>query len=249
MKNLVLLLMSSVVVLSSLSSCVNKEPNDTLVLFTEQENGVEPYQTRMIVTKEFLRVDDGDGAKSFILYDRNKKIVYSINPDEKSVMAVHEKQLKKGEVFEPPFKLTHSVKEMPEMKDAPTINGESAKHYQLITNDKICYDVVAIKNLMPNVVEALKEFHTHMASDSVVTFNNIPKELHEACDITSTTFKPTRQFKFGFPIQEWGSNEYSRSLVDYNDDYKADPMLFVFPEGYQHYTVQELREGKVKFAE
>ncbi len=249
MKNLVLLLMSSVVVLSSLSSCVNKEPNDTLVLFMEQESGVEPYQTRMIVTKEFLRVDDGEGAKSFILFDRNKKIVYSINPDEKSVMAVHEKKLKKGEVFEPPFKLTHSVKEMPEMKDAPTINGEGAKHYQLITNDKVCYSVVAIKKLMPDVVKALTEFQNHMAADSVVTFNNIPEELLEACEITSTTFKPTRQYEFGFPIQEWGSNEYSRSLVDYNDNYKVDPDLFVFPEGYKHYTVRELREGKVKFSE
>ena len=249
MKKLVLLMMSSVVVLSSLASCVNKEPNDTLVLFMEQESGVEPYQTRMIITKEFVRVDDGEGAKSFILFNRNKKIVYSINPDEKSVMAIHEKKLKKGEVFEPPFKLTHSVKEMPEMKDAPTIKGESAKHYQLITNDKICYDVVAIRNLMPNVVEALIEFHNHMATDSIVTFNNIPKDLHEACEITSTTFKPTRQFEFGFPIQEWGNNEYSRSLVDYDDNYKVDLKLFVFPEGYKHYSVQELREGKVKFSE
>lgn len=249
MKKLILLLMSSIVMLSSLSSCVNNDSKDTLILFLEQESGVEPYQTRMIVSEKFVRVDDGEGAKSFILFDRNKKIVYSINPDEKTVMAVHEKKLKKGEVFEPPFKLTHSVKEMPEMKDAPTINGESAKHYQLITNDKICYDIVAIKNLMPHVVKALKEFHTHMASDSVVTFSNIPEELHEACDITSTTFKPARQFDFGFPIQEWGNNDYTRSLVDYNDDYKVDPKLFVFPEGYQHYTVQELREGKVKFSE
>ena len=102
---------------------------------------------------------------------------------------------------------------------------------------------------MPNVVKALKEFHTHIATDSMVTFMNIPSELHEACEITSTTFQPARQFAFGFPIQEWGNNDYTRSLVDYNDDYKADPKLFVFPEGYKHYSVQELREGKVKFTE
>ena len=246
MKNLVLLMMSSLVILFGLSSCVN-EPNDALVIFTEQENGVEPYQTRMIVTKEYVRVDDGEGATSFILYNRNEKVVYSINPDEKSVMAIHEKKLKEGEVFEPPFKLTHSVKKMPEMKDAPTIKGEGARHYQLITNDKICYDVVAIKNLMPNVVKALTEFHNHMATDSMVTFNNTPKDLLDACGITSSTFKPARQFEFGFPIQEWGDNDYSRSLMDYNDNYIADPKLFSFPEGYKHYSVQELREGKVSF--
>ncbi|MDH5369893.1 MAG: hypothetical protein OEW99_07700 [Gammaproteobacteria bacterium] len=244
MKKLVLLLMSGL-----LFSCANTEQSDTLVLFVEQENGVEPYQTRMIITKDFVRIDDGKGTKSFVLYDRNKKIVYSTNPDEKTVMAVHEKKLKTGQVFEPPFKLTHSVKEIPVMKDAPTINGESAKHYQLITNDEICYDVISVKDLMPNVVTALTEFNKHMATDSVITFNNMPADMHDACDMTFTTFEPARQFEFGFPVQEWGKREYSRSLVDYDVNYKADPKLFILPEGYKHYTVQELREGKVSFSE
>lgn len=244
MKRIVFLLMISV-----LFSCAKKEQYDSLVLFMEQEEGVEPYQTRMIITKNFIRIDDGKGTNSFVLYDRNKNIVYSTNPDEQTIMAVHEKTLKKGQVFEPPFKLNYSVNEMPEMKDAPTIDGETAKHYQLITNDKVCYDVIAIKGLMPNVVKALTEFHKHMATDSYVTFNNLPADMHDACEMTATTFKPARQFEFGFPIQEWGKRNYSRSLVDYNTGYKAEPKLFVLPEGYKHYTVTELREGKVNFAE
>ena len=244
MKKLVLLMMLSV-----LFSCAKKEQGDALVLFMEQENGVEPFQTRMIISKKFVRIDDGKSSDSFVLFDRTKKIVYSTIPDERRVMAIHEKKIKKGQVFEPPFPLIHSVKEMPEMKDAPEIDGEIAKHYQLITNDKICYDVVAIKGLMPHVVKALTEFNMHMATDSRVTFNNIPADLHEACDMTLTTFKPARQFEFGFPIQEWGKQDYSRTLVDYDVDYKADPKLFVLPVDYQHYTVTELREGKVKFTE
>ena len=242
MKKIVLFLMMGFIV-----SCANKEIGDTLVVFMEQEKDVEPYQTRMIVTKDFVRVDDGEGSDSFVLYDRVKKIVYSINPDEQSVMAVHEKKFKKDEEVKPPFKLTHTSKEMPKLKDAPTINGEKAKHFQLITNEKVCSDVVAVKGLMPNVVQALTEFHQHMASDSKLTFNNIPADMHDACEMTTTTFKPIRQFEFGFPIQEWGNNDYTRSLVDYKTDYKADAKLFVFPEGYKHYSVQDLREGKVSF--
>lgn len=242
MKKLVLLLMMGFIV-----SCAQKEVGDTLVMFMEQEKDVEPYQTRMIVTKDFVRVDDGEGSNSFVLYDRMKKIVYSINPDEQSVMAVHEKKLAKGEIFEPPFKLTHTTNKMPEMKDVPMIMGEKAKHFQLITNDKVCYDVVAVKGLMPNVVQALSDFHQHMASDSRVTFNNIPADMQDACEMTMTTFKPVRQFAFGFPIQEWGDNGYTRSLVDYKTDFKADAKLFEFPEGYKHYTVTELRQGQVNF--
>lgn len=247
MKKLVLLVLSMVVVLNVLSSCAKKEQGDTLIIFTEKENGVEPFQTRMIVNKNFLRIDDGNDSNSFVLFDRVKKVVYSTNPDEQRIMAIHEKKLKKGEVFEPPFKLTHSIKEMSQMKDAPTINGKTAKHYQLITNDKICYDVVSIKGLMPNAVKALTEFYSLMATDSIITFNNMPADMHEACDMTATTFEPTRQYKLGFPIQEWGKREYSRSLVDFDINYKADPKLFALPEGYHNYTVQELREGKVQF--
>lgn len=244
MKKIILLIMMGIV-----SACAQKEHGDTLVLFVEQEDGVEPYQTRMIITKEFVRIDDGEGDKDFVLYDRNNRIVQSVNASEKTIMAVHEKKLKQGQKFEPPIKLTHSVKEMPVMKDAPTIEGEKAKHYQLITNNKNCYDVIAIKGLMPNVVEALTDFHKHMATDSFVTFNNLPADMHDACDMTATTFKPGRQFEFGFPIQEWGKRNYSRSLVDYNANYKVDPALFVLPEGYKRYSVTELRQGKVNFAE
>ena len=198
--------------LTLISSCAKKEQSDTLVLFVEQERGVEPFQTRMIVTEKFLRIDDGVDSNSFVLYDRVKKVVYNTNPDEKRTMAIHEKSLKKGHVFEPPFKLTHSVKEMPELKDAPTIEGKSAKRYQLFTNDKMCYDVVAIKGLMPQVVTALTQFYKLMATDSVVTFNNIPADMHDACDMTIATFKPTRHFEFGFPVQERGKREYA--LID-----------------------------------
>lgn len=244
MKKLVLLLMSAL-----LFSCANKEYGDTLILFVEQEDGVEPFQTRMIITKKFIRIDDGKGSDSFVLYDRVKKVVYSTNPDEKTIMAVHEKKLKKGETFEPPFKLTHSVKEMPDLKDAPAINGVTAKHYQLITNGENCYDVVSVKGLMPDVVTALTEFNNHMATDSMVTFNNMPADMHDACDMTLTTFKPSSQYEFGFPIQEWGKRNYSRSLVNYDVNYKPEAKLFVLPEGYKHYTVQELREGKVSFSD
>lgn len=242
MKKLVLLLVTGL-----LASCAAEYQGDTLVMFVEQEKDVDPYQTRMIVTQKFVRIDDGEGSTNFVLFDRAKRVVYSINPDEQSVMAIHEKVLAKGEKFEPPFKLKHATKEMPELKDAPKINEQSAKHFQLMTNNEICYDVVAIDGLLPNVVTALTEFHQLMATDSRVTFNNMPADLQNACDMTMTTFKPAQQYTFGFPIQEWGKNDYSRSLVNYTKDYKADEKLFDFPEGYKHYTVTALREGKVTF--
>lgn len=240
MKNILILF-----AITTLIACTDKEQGDTLLMFTERESGVEPYQTRMIVTKDFIRIDDGMPSDSFVLFDRAKKIVYSTNPSDKAVMSVHEKKFPADKKLEPPFTLTQSVKEIADLKDSPEIEGKTAKHYQLITNGEVCYDVVAVKGLLPGAVKALTEFHTHMATDSATTFNNMPADMHDACDMSLTTFNPLGHLQFGFPIREWGKREYARTLINYQTDYKADPKLFVLPEGYQHYTVQELREGKV----
>lgn len=228
-----------------LLSCDKNQHGSYQILFVEKEEGVEPYQTRMIITENFVRVDDGKDSKDYVLFNRRKKIVYSVNSDEKTVMAVHDKKI----TITPPIKLVHSVENMQALKSAPEIEGLKARHYQLKTNNEICYDVVAVENLMPEVVNALIEFHSHMAADSAVTFNNIPADLHDACEMSMHTFAATRHLQMGFPIKEWGKGNYLRSLMDYQADYKVDEKLFKLPENYQLYSVQELREGKVKFKE
>lgn len=228
-----------------LMSCDKNQHGSYQVLFVEQEEGVEPYQTRMLITEHFVRVDDGKDSKDYVIFNRDKKIVYSVNSDEKTIMSVYDKK----STVTPPIKLINTVKSMEELKNAPEINGLKARHYQLKTNNETCYDVIAVKNLMPEVVSALIEFHTHMASDSAVTFNNIPADLHDACEMSMHTFAATRHLQMGFPIKEWDKKNYSRSLIDYQADYKVDETLFMLPENYQQYSVQELREGKVKFSE
>ena len=228
-----------------LAGCSKPQTGDVLLHFMEQEKDVEPYPTRMIITKQYLRIDDGENASEFILFDRVNRVVYSVNDERRSVMSIHPKQVD----LKPPMELKHSVKEMPVMKDAPKIDGETARHFQLYTNDKLCYDVIAVKNLLPDVVNAFSEFHSLMATDSALTFNNIPADMHDACDMSMSTFTPTRFLDFGFPIQEWGGREYMRVLIDYDQNYQADAKLFSLPAEYKRYTVQELREGKVSFAE
>ena len=231
---------------SNLFACTTKEQGNTMVMFLEKEKGVEPYQTRMIISKEFVRIDDGQDSNSFVLFDRVKKIVYSTNPDDNAIMAVHEKKMPENKKLEPPIKLVQTVKEVKDMQDAPEIGGQKPLHYQLSSNDKICSDVVAVKGLMPDVVKALSEFRTLMATDSASTFHNIPPELYDACNMSKSTFAPTRHLDFGFPIHQSDLDGYMRTLVNFQTDYKTDPKLFVLPEGFKRYTVKEFREGKVK---
>jgi hypothetical protein len=213
----------------------------TLLNFVEQERGVEPYPTRLIVTEKFLRFDDGEGSADFVLLDRDKDVIYSVNSSEGTVMAVHNKQLE----IKPPFALELTHEQLDDLKDAPTIEGIQPRHIVFSANNEQCYEVIAVPGLLPNVVTALQEFTDLLASDSKVTFNTLPADLQKPCDISMSTFAAGRHLAFGFPIQEWSANGSGRALVDYQLDYEPDERLFILPADYNHFTVQEFREGKV----
>jgi hypothetical protein len=221
----------------------NAKPTEVKIMFVEQEPGVEPYQTRLIVTPDFMRFDDGEGSIDFVLFDRKKEIIYSTNSGEETVMSV---EAKKTEV-QPPFELKQSVKNLGMLEDAPKIQNETAQHYQFMTNGKLCYEVVAVKGLMPDVVKAMQAFQKILESDSKLTFNTIPADMHNACDMSMSTFAAGQHLEYGFPIQEWTPDGTGRALVDFDDKFKADKKLFQLPENYQLYSVQDFREGKVKF--
>jgi hypothetical protein len=155
----------------------------------------------------------------------------------------------KNKEVEPPFELNQSVKNLGLLKDAPKIQGKAPLHYQFITNDELCYEVVAVKGLMPDVVEAMKAFHKILQSDSKMTFHTIPADMHNACDMSMSTFAAARHLEYGFPIQEWTPNGTGRALMDFDDNYKADKNLFKLPEDYRLFSLQDFREGKVPRSE
>ena len=210
------------------------------ILYLEKEDGVDPFQTRVIVSKDFIRYDDGEGSDSFVLLDRKSKKIYSVNHGNQTVMILEEKH----SPATPPFELKYSVKTVDDMAKAPMINDKKPVHYQLLTNDQVCVDVVSVEGLMPDAVQAFKEFQMVLASDSATTVNNLPADLQDPCVLSMSTFAPTRHLEYGLPIQEWKPG-YSRSLMDYKVSYEAAADTFVVPKDYFTYTVQDFREGKV----
>ena len=216
------------------------ESGATMLNFVEHERGVDPYSTRLIVTEEFLRFDDGEGSADFVLLDRNEDVIYSVNSGERTVMAVHEKEVD----LQPPYELELTHKKI-EMQQAPAIEGVQPQHYEFSANGDKCYQVIAVQGLMPDVVVALQEFTDLLASDSKQTFNNLPADLQKPCNISMNTFAPSRHLALGFPIQEWSTNGAGRALVDYQLDFQPDASLFVLPADYSRFTVQAFREGKV----
>ena len=218
-------------------------PKNQLLMFLEGEEGAEPYQTRIIVTPDFMRFDEGEQSKTFLLIDRETDIAYSVDHDQKTIMRVDKQTVE----LEAPIELIYTVTELDDFTDAPEINGSRPQHRQLLTNDQVCLDVVSVAGLMPEAVTALKEYHQILAADSAVTFNIMPADMHDPCAISMSTFAATRHLEYGLPVQEWKPG-YARSLENYDEDFQADLTLFVLPEDYFSYSVQEFREGRADIA-
>jgi hypothetical protein len=237
-KKIILLFVAALAVTACHKSPSNKP---SMALFVEQETDVDPYKTRVIATKDYLRMDEGVDGNDFVLLDRKQQQIYSVRSDNRTIMTI---AVKKVDV-ESPIPLKISNDRVTSTKDVPQINGKTPEHYAFSVNDKVCYEAFIVKDMLPDMVKAMYEFALILAGDSTVTFNSIPADVRNACDMANNTFAPSRHLKLGFPVQEWKPG-YSRTLLEYHEDYQVDPKLFELPKDYFQFSVQDFREGKVK---
>lgn len=224
-----------------LTGCQQRTLNGQQVIFIEQEPGVDPYETRMLVTTDSLRIDDGAESSGYVIFDRKKKIIYSVNDPNRTVMIIDPKPSE----LRPPLALTHTIKELGELKDAPKINNTTPVHRQFLTNNELCMDVISVAGLLPDMVKAMDEYQNVLATDSAGTFYNLPADMHKPCDMAISIFAPARQFRHGFPLREWRPGGFSRSLHDYKESVAVTAALFAVPADYFTYSVQQFRDGQV----
>lgn len=209
----------------------------TALYFEEQERGGEPAATRMLVTREFLRMDYGQDSDDFILFDRKQPTIYSVNHADKTALVI--KPLKM--TAKPSKPLTHRVEK--DTQSLPAVDGKRVVHYELFTNQRRCYDLFAADGLLPDAVAALREYAQTMAGEQGATLAFTPVEMQDTCDVANHVFAPTRHLAHGFPVRLEDFAGKSRQLVNYEQGRVFSPSLFVVPETYRRYRMQDMRGG------
>ncbi len=201
---------------------------DAAVLtFEEQEEGVEPYPLRMIVSKGFLRMDDGPGSKSYLLYDRATKVIYNVNADDHTVLVIEDRNKAETIGDKPVLDITDR-----DTSDMPTMKSQKPVHKTLGTAGKRCYDVVAIPGLMPDVVDAMRGYLLTLSSQQAENLDKTPEEMRDPCMMVNLIHYPARHLDFGFPLREWDYRGFVRELVDFDNE-KVDSALFTVTSGYR----------------
>jgi len=223
-------LFSSLTVL--ITACVGA-PRATLLEFNEQERGGEPHVSRMLVTDQYLRIDDGQGSDGYILLDRPARTIYSVSHLDKTVLVITHRKIE----LVPPAVFEHVVER--DSEPYPPVAGMPVRRYTLSTNKQVCFEVFAADGLLPGAVTALREYQEILAGEQAFSTARRPKEFRNDCALADDVFVPARYLGFGFPVKQTNYTGKARDLIDFRTDMAIEGKLFVVPAGYRRYTLHE----------
>jgi len=211
-------------------------PLQVYLLYKVEEPGVEPYESRIIITDEYIRLDENKDGNDFVLVDRKKETVYSVSSDNDAILVVKRK----------PVTVTSPIELHPDTvrtleKNAPQIDGRELAHYIFKINGEACQDAMIAEGLMKGATEAIAEYRNILAGQHASTFSSTPADLRNACDMAMHIFQPDRYLQFGLPVHERDHTGYQRSLIDFDDAYEVNPALFTLPAEFGQFSIDEMQ--------
>lgn len=223
------LMMVSMLLLVSCQDGANKA---TVIYFTEQDAGTEAYDTRMLVTRDYLRIDHGKDDSGYILLDRKKQIINSVSVEERRILVI--RKLATG--FNKDSTLVHEARLQDDQP--PKVDGKTVKHYQLLTNKNKCYELFAARGLLPEAVKALQEYRMILAGEHARTATGMPQELRSDCNFANHIVVPDRHLRLGFPVLMIDMTGRKRQLKDFRKNQQVSKELFQLPADYKSFGVQ-----------
>ncbi len=220
----------------ALASCGRSSPHATILYMKERELGGPPFPTRIIVNRRYLRIDPDTGTGNYILFDRKRRIIYSVDHSDRTILVIRSHLI----TLAKPAKLRDTVKSGPARG---RFKGHKLRSYRLYTNGRQCYYVVAAKGLLPGAVSALKAYSDTLAGEQALTAANTPVGLETACDLADNVFDPGREYAYGFPVRLLDYEENEKILMAYKKDVPVKSSLFALPAHYVRYSPGEVRNG------
>jgi len=200
------------------------------LLYREWEPGIDPYIIRTLVTPSMLRIDDNLDNGDFILFDRRKRVIYSVTHDAGTVLDIEDRPIER----KPPFSLLLEHERIEE-PDVPSVGKLPVTHFRYTANKEHCMDVFSVNGLLGSVVEARREFLSVLATEHAANLVNVPADMQQACDLATNVFYPGYHLQQGFALHQWTSAGYHRELLNYDTDVEVDARLFILPQSYRHY--------------
>jgi len=186
-----------------LTKALAVETEVTVLMFSEQDSQTEPaYISRMLLTRDFLRLDDGDNHGDFALFDRKTGTIYSVNHEDQRTLVIPLQPV----LAAPPKPLRHDIEEL-DAGGAPDVDGRKVSRYYMFTNGNRCMEVYAVPGYYDDATQALAAFARTLAGQHAKTIAAMPDLVNADCDMANNVFEPDRYLSKGFPVRQKDYNE------------------------------------------
>lgn len=210
-----------------ISSVSHAAVNGSILWYLEQEAGIDPYRVRYLVTADFMRTDEGDGTGGFALFDRNTKQVYSVSPENRTVLRIDGQ----GQLPDTPQRLDIRIKQSVDAK-TPRVEDRVPVKVELSADGELCYSAVVVPGFPGPARAAFQEFADSLAVQQLRTLENTPPQFQTPCFLSRYLYAADFQMRRGVPLVEWNDQGERRELIDYQIGVELDEQLFRLPEGY-----------------
>jgi len=199
-------------------------------MYEEKESGTESVNVRYLVSDKFLRIDNGGLQDDFLLFDRKKKIIFSVNQVDKSILVINPYK------WTPP-EFSFSVKIDKKILDnAPKIAGKKVMDYSAFANDELCHRVQLLPDTYRDEMKAFVEYQNVLSGQQAKIISHTPAEMQTPCFLLDQVYNAGDYYRLGLPVQEWHSRGYVKLLKDYKRE-KVGDEWFVLPDGFGRYSL------------
>jgi len=200
--------------------------------YDEVEKNAGVQNMRYLINQQFMRIDDGNDRADFILYDINKKTIYSVNHDDQTIL-----KIENNNWTQPVFKFDVKINQA-ELADAPKIQNKTVYTYSVKAGKEVCTSVFLIKDMYTAEMKTLFEYQQVLSGQQVATLKNTPQELHTPCFLVDQVYHSGDYYKVGLPVKINYSRDYAKFLKDFKY-VESEKELFKLPEKYQEYKAFE----------
>lgn len=198
------------------------------VVFEKYEPGLEPYQSRHLLSDQYLRLDDGTDQGNFALFDRKTKEIHSFNHEDGTHLVIKPRPVEKlSQTIE--FEILQKV-----MTEAPKIDGVSPVAFQFLAGSKTCKESINVESFLPEFTAVLLAYEQVLVEQSKTTLDRVPENIRSACYMANNYLHASDYLSGGFPLHVSDDEGRRKRLVSYQQVLKPATIV-QFPKDYRLY--------------
>ncbi len=201
----------------------------TELIFEESEPGVEPYRSRMLLSEDWLRLDDGSDGGDYILFDRKAREIHSFNRGDRTELVIPPRDIAPVD-----FTVEHR-RSAQTLEDAPKIAGGTPVEHRFTADGKLCRRSINVSGFLPEFTAVMKDYEQLLAEQGKQTLPRIPADVRESCYMSNNFLYPVDYLEPGFPLFVINDQQRSRKLVGYRE-VELPEALMQPVKGYRRYA-------------